>query len=142
MLLDYFSLLCLTASALALPKANNHAVHEERGGNSVWVPREDVRPDGSISLPVRIGLTQKNLHLGHDMLMKVSDPTSEAYGQHMSLEEVYSPRSEKLLCKADISRRLENYSLPPRELLTLFMNGLFHLVSTSRGSACLTAKAG
>ena len=61
----------------ALPTSTNHVLHEKRSGSSSWSPRPDIRLDKSITLPVRIGLTENNLHLGDDILMRASDPTSE-----------------------------------------------------------------
>lgn len=88
----------LAVGALALPRAHNHVVHEKRNMGSSWVPREDVRPHGKVKLPMRIGLTQTNLHLGHDLLMGVSDPASKKYGEHLSLTEVCVPLvSHKIL---------------------------------------------
>ena len=40
-------------------------------------------------LPLRIGLTQQDLHLGYDRLMDVSDPTSSNYGKYLSAEDVH-----------------------------------------------------
>ena len=82
-----------TAAAFAvtvasLPTSTNHVVHEKRSGSSSWSPKADVKPDGRIKLPVRIGLTEKNLHMGHDILMEVSDPKSEKYGKHLTAEQV------------------------------------------------------
>jgi tripeptidyl-peptidase-1 len=39
-------------------------------------------------LPIRIGLSQQNLHRGHDLLMSISDPSSPNYGQHLTANEV------------------------------------------------------
>ena len=87
-LLNLGTTLALAACALALPKSSRHVVHERRNKGSVWVPKEDYTVDKNFKLPVRIGLTQSNLHLGHDMLMKVSEPDSKDYGKHLSMEQV------------------------------------------------------
>lgn len=78
----------LTALATALPTSSNHVLHEKRSGSSSWSPKEGVKPDGRIKLPVRIGLAESNLHLGHDILMQVSEPTSKQYGKHWTNEQV------------------------------------------------------
>ena len=78
----------LAAFVAALPAPSNHVVHEKRSGSSSWSPHERLQPDRRITLPVRIGLTEKNLHLGDDMLMKVSDPASEDFGKHWTHEQV------------------------------------------------------
>ena len=72
----------------ALPTNTNHVVHEKRSGSSNWSPIQGAKPDGRITLPIRIGLTESNLHRGDDTLMEVSDPTSEKYGKHLTAEEV------------------------------------------------------
>ena len=74
--------------ASALPTSANHVVHEKRSGSSSWAPMQGTKPDGRITLPVRIGLTESNLHLGEDILMDVSNPDSEKYGKHLTAEEV------------------------------------------------------
>ena len=75
----------------ALPTSANHVVHEKRSGSSSWSQMQGAKPDGRITLPVRIGLTQSNLHRGDDILMEVSDPTSDKYGKHLTTEEVRRP---------------------------------------------------
>ena len=72
----------------ALPASVNHVVHEKRSGSSTWSPMKGAKPDGRITLPVRIGLTESNLDQGDDILMGVSDPTSEKYGKHLTHEQV------------------------------------------------------
>lgn len=94
MLLPIFTAAAAAAFATlsnALPTAANHVVHEKRSGSSSWSPMQGVKPDRRITLPVRIGLTESNLHRGDDILMEVSDPTSDKYGKHLSTEEVRRP---------------------------------------------------
>lgn len=76
------------AVATALPTSPSHVVHEKRSGSSSWSPMQDAKPDGRITLPVRIGLTESNLHRGDEILMEVSDPASKKYGKHLTAEEV------------------------------------------------------
>ena len=78
----------VVTGAFALPKSSSHTVHEKRSIGSQWSPREDVQVRPDSRLPMKIGLKQSNLHLGHDLLMSMSDPTSDKYGQHMSPQEV------------------------------------------------------
>ena len=78
----------LATTAVALPASVSHVVHEKRSSLSSWVARTDVKPNGSIRLPVRIGLTQSNLHLGHDILMDIADPSSQNYGKHWTAKQV------------------------------------------------------
>ena len=91
MLLPIFTAAAAAAFATlstALPTSANHVVHEKRSKSSSWSPIEGSKPDGHITLPVRIGLTESNLHRGDGILMEVSDPTSDKYGQHLTAEEV------------------------------------------------------
>ena len=77
----------IVAGVTALPTSTNHVVHEKRSGSSSWSPKQGAKPDGRITLPVRIGLAESNLHLGDEALMKVSDPDSESFGKHYSHKE-------------------------------------------------------
>lgn len=91
MLVPIFATAAAAAFAVvvtALPTSANHVVHEKRSGSSNWSPMQDAKPDGRITLPVRIGLTESNLHRGDEILMAVSDPSSERYGKHLTAEEV------------------------------------------------------
>ena len=90
MLLPIFAAAAATFAtiATALPTSANHVVHEKRSGASSWSPKQGAKPDGRITLPVRIGLTESNLHRGDEILMEVSDPESKKYGKHLTAEEV------------------------------------------------------
>ncbi|EME50290.1 hypothetical protein DOTSEDRAFT_68978 [Dothistroma septosporum NZE10] len=71
----------------ASPVAAPHVVHEKRNFlPHGWVKRYEV--DGSAELPMRIALTQSNLHQGYDWLMEVSHPESETFGKHWTAEDV------------------------------------------------------
>ena len=60
----------LAAQAAAVPFQASHIVHERRGYISkAWFKRD--RLDARAELPVRIGMTQRNLDTGHDLLMEV-----------------------------------------------------------------------
>jgi len=66
----------LFAGVLAAPAPSSHVMHEKRnGGPSTWKRSSDVLLDRSYILPMRIGLKQRNLDLGHDFLMDVSHPS-------------------------------------------------------------------
>ncbi|KAF6238225.1 hypothetical protein HO173_003505 [Letharia columbiana] len=87
------------AVATALPTSPSHVVHEKRSGSSSWSPMQDAKPDGRITLPVRIGLTESNLHRGDEILMEVSDPASKKYGKHLTAEEIielFAPAPESI----------------------------------------------
>ena len=60
----------LIAAAVAAPAPSTHVVHERRDYvPPAWVKWSKL--DARVKLPVRIGLTQRNLDLGHDLLMEV-----------------------------------------------------------------------
>lgn len=83
------------APALALP-SNNYVVHEARNptrtgdGNNHNKWKRGIRLHEDAVIPLRIGLTQSNLHLGYDKLMSVSHPDSEDFGNHLTEEEIHS----------------------------------------------------
>ncbi|KAF1990249.1 putative alkaline serine protease AorO [Aulographum hederae CBS 113979] len=73
--------------ASAAPAATSHVVHAKRDAvPKQWVKRSKL--ESNVVLPVRIGLTQRNLEHGHRLLMEVADPDSQKYGQHYSADEV------------------------------------------------------
>lgn len=58
------------ATAAAAPSSVRHVVHERREAQlQTWEKRSPVDP--SKKLPMRIGLKQRNLDKGHDLLMGV-----------------------------------------------------------------------
>ncbi|THH29362.1 hypothetical protein EUX98_g4824 [Antrodiella citrinella] len=78
----------LAGVVLAAPsRRSNHVVHEKRIIDPVdWIP--DRRLDAEKILPMRIGLSQQNLHRVEELLMSVSHPESPSYGQHFTPDEV------------------------------------------------------
>lgn len=74
--------------ALAAFHPAPHAIHEARESLPPnWVKRSD-QLNSQFKLPIRVGLTQSNLHKGYGLLMDVSSPHSSNYGKHYSKEEV------------------------------------------------------
>ena len=54
----------------AAPAPSGHTLHERRElEHSPWIKAE--RLHAKTTLPMRIGLTQSNLDIGHDLLMDV-----------------------------------------------------------------------
>ncbi|MCJ1435182.1 hypothetical protein MMC27_004553 [Xylographa pallens] len=100
MQLSLITLACvLAATAVALPASVSYVVHEKRSMLSSWVARTDVKPNGRIILPVRIGLMQSNLDRGHDILMDIADPSSENYGKHWTAKQIadtFAPSQESV----------------------------------------------
>jgi len=93
MLVPYL-LTAFLASCSASPLSSPHVVHEKR--NSIphgWAKRNKL--DRRAILPMRIALTQENLHKGEEWLMEVSHPESGKYGKHWSaanVAEAFAPR--------------------------------------------------
>lgn len=76
----------LAASAIAAP-SGVHVIHEKRDYvPDAWAKRGKL--DSRAILPIKIALTQSNLHRGEDVLMEVSDPTSPKYGEHWTADQV------------------------------------------------------
>lgn len=94
------ALLLLAASAVSALPSNNYVLHESRhshGRRGVW--KRNSRADADGILPLRIGITQSNLHLAYDRLMDVTHPASENYGKHLTQDEVielFAPEEESV----------------------------------------------
>ena len=86
----FTTIAAFAALASTLPTSSNHVVHEKRSAVSSWSHKVGTKPDARITLPMRIGLTENNLHMGEDILMEVSDPASEKFGKHLTAEQVGS----------------------------------------------------
>ncbi|OJJ43932.1 hypothetical protein ASPZODRAFT_101669 [Penicilliopsis zonata CBS 506.65] len=85
--MKFFAVLAFVAGTLTAP-TDRLVVHERRDAlPSAW--RETSRVHEKTMLPVRIGLTQQNLDISHDLLMEVSNYSSPRYGQYYSAQEVY-----------------------------------------------------
>lgn len=83
MRLSLVALCGFAASAFAVPTTTTverHVVHEKRDNvPQKWKRTARLTPDSVI--PIRIALTQQNLHLIEDHLLDVSDPDSANYGK-------------------------------------------------------------
>lgn len=96
----HFSLLACTGlivTAWAAPAAD-YILHEKR--NEIppgWRQVEKLKV--TEVLPMRIALTQSNLHRTEEFLMQVSHPESDTYGQHWSAKEIadtFAPTQESV----------------------------------------------
>lgn len=68
--------------------AVKHVLHEKRDiVPKTWRQHRRMHPDTVI--PVRIGMVQSNLDIGHDMLMEISDPDSPRYSQYYEADELH-----------------------------------------------------
>ncbi|EPS41024.1 hypothetical protein H072_5086 [Dactylellina haptotyla CBS 200.50] len=97
--------LLIAAAGLAVSSPvpySRYAVHESRKHLPHGWER-DSRLTGALEVPVKIGLTQANLHAGEELLLQVSHPDSPSYGKHWTAEEVrekFSPSEESYVAVA------------------------------------------
>ncbi len=117
--------LAVAVSAKPLRRSSKHVVHERRlATHSSWTRAS--RPHRSSVLPVRIGLTQENLHRAEEFLGDVSNPDSPNYGRHWSKEKVietFAPKKETI---DDVMEWLETEGIAPaRVRLSNARNWLF-----------------
>lgn len=99
----HFSLLAacsfITAAiAVPAPSSKRHVVHERRERLPInW--EKNAKLHGDSFMPLRIALTQSNLHRADEFLMDVSDPESPNFGKHWSAKQVaesFAPSKETL----------------------------------------------
>ena len=82
-----FSLLAVTS--MAAP-SSRYVVHQKRDNNVLeLIPRDDVL-NREATIPISIGLAQRNLAHADEFLMDVSHPDSPNYGRHWSPKKVDS----------------------------------------------------
>jgi len=104
MKLTTLAILCgFAAQALAAPAPVPYVLHEKRNIQSnKWTRRNDIKLNRDAIIPISIGLTQRNLENGYDLLMDVSHPESPNYGKHWSMEKV------SLLSRSECSQKLRS----------------------------------
>ena len=74
-------------TAAGIPAPSPYILHESRESSpGHWEKRLKAPHDARLS--VRIGLAQRNLHLGPHHLEEISDPTSPSYGKHWTAEQI------------------------------------------------------
>ncbi|TVY68680.1 Tripeptidyl-peptidase sed1 [Lachnellula suecica] len=87
----------LAAQSLAAPAPVPYVLHEKREINTDKWTHRDIKLNRDALIPISIGLTQRNLENGYDLLMDVSHPESSNYGKHWSMEkikETFAPSAE------------------------------------------------
>ncbi|KAK2025215.1 Pro-kumamolisin [Colletotrichum zoysiae] len=93
-------LAAFAAVAFANPvtRSHKHVVHEERHpARREWV--KSHRLHAMARLPVRIGLTQSNLHRANEFMNDVAHPDSPNYGKHWTHEDIintFAPSQEAI----------------------------------------------
>lgn len=90
--------LAAVAEATPLQRTVNHVVHEERPvARRSWT--KSSRLHSTKSLPVRIGLSQSNLHMADEYINAVSHPESASYGKHWTPKQIidaFAPKQESI----------------------------------------------
>lgn len=100
-------LAALAVAVSASPvSTTSHVVHERRSQPAhQWEKHSRLHP--AAVFPVRIGLTQQNLHRAEEFINEVAHPASKKYGQHWSKDkvaEMFAPKQETVdLVKAWLS---------------------------------------
>lgn len=82
------------ATPFTTPKVGQ-VLHDKRVDHPEW--RRTRRLEGHVKIPLRVGLTQHNVHMLPDYLMSVSDPESPSFGKHWTHEmivDAFAPSSE------------------------------------------------
>nr|POF14132.1 aorsin [Quercus suber] len=80
----------LAGLAASAPSANTHVLHEKRESHPIaWTKHS--RAEGHLLLPVKIGLTQRNLEHGDRFLDDISDPESANFEK---VANVFAPAKE------------------------------------------------
>ncbi|KAK9780096.1 putative Protease s8 tripeptidyl peptidase [Seiridium cardinale] len=90
--------LAVAVDAKPLGRTIDHVVHEERSvARRSWTRTR--RLHGLRPLPVRIGLSQSNLHKADDFINAVSHPKSANYGKHWTPKQIidtFAPKQESI----------------------------------------------
>lgn len=98
MLAGLIAALAVAIEAKPVRKATNHVVHEERlVARRSWT--KTARLHSLRSLPVRIGLSQPNLHNADEYINAVSHPKSADYGKHWTPKQIidtFAPKQESI----------------------------------------------
>lgn len=82
-------------AAAIVPRWGPAVVHERRVAHPGW--EDSHRLPAGVPVPLRIALTQQNLHALPDKLLAVADPESPTYGAHWSAADVavaFAPADE------------------------------------------------
>ncbi|KAH6712325.1 peptidase S8/S53 domain-containing protein [Leptodontidium sp. MPI-SDFR-AT-0119] len=85
--------------SFAHPAPPTHVVHEKREAQLDKWSKRDVKLNRDAIIPLSIGLTQRNLERGYELLMDVSHPESSNYGKHWSMQkikETFAPSVETI----------------------------------------------
>jgi tripeptidyl-peptidase I len=90
--------LVAVASSNPFQRSVKHVIHEEQPiAKRNWYKSSLLHK--AAKLPVRIGLTQQNLHLAEEFIYEVSHPDSSSYGKHWSSKkiiETFAPKQESI----------------------------------------------
>ncbi|KAJ7659862.1 subtilisin-like protein [Mycena rosella] len=101
MLAPLLTLVALASLSAALPSiGSTHVLHEKRAAEphaAGWMKARRV--EARQTIPLRVGLRQRNLDQLEDLLLAVSHPDSPKYGQHWSpaqIVDMFAPAHETI----------------------------------------------
>lgn len=96
--LQIFAALVVAVTASPISTTTRHVVHERRSEPPPrWSQHACLHPAAAI--PVRIGLTQQNLHRAEEFINQVAHPSSPDYGRYWSKQKVadmFAPTGETI----------------------------------------------
>lgn len=118
MLAPLVTLVALASIAAALPQSHSpHVLHETRAmapDAMGWLQARRLESERTI--PLRVGLRQRNLHQLEDLLLSVSHPDSPTYGAHWSpaqIVDMFAPAHETI---SAVKNWLEGAGFAPERL--------------------------
>ncbi|KAI1796887.1 subtilisin-like protein [Ganoderma leucocontextum] len=134
------AVVAVTAAAHS-PILSKRVVHEARS----FVPQGwslHRRADPDTLVPLKISLTQSNLHKLDEYLLEVSDPESENYGKHWTpkkVAEVFRPSQESI--DTVYTWLVNDYGIHPEKVRLSPNGGALHLaVSIAEAESILGSK--
>jgi len=84
----------------------------------------------ALPVQVQIAITQNNVNLAIDSLLKISDPTSREYGQHWSAQKVATNFAPPLQSRRSVADWLSKSGVPMAQLAPSHARGHFLIHST------------
>lgn len=127
--LVYSLLFALSVAAAPSPRAG-HVLHEKRARDPIdW--EQTRRLEADMVLPLRIGLSQTNLHRIEEILMSVSHPKSESYGKHLTQTEVVDTFAPSLETIKTVKNWLTGSGFADERLKLSKNKGWLHVVNAT-----------
>lgn len=130
MLLPFLQVLAICALVAGAPSRRaGYVVHEKRAVEPVeWAKTR--RLEAHKVLPLRIGLTQQNVHEIEEMLMSVSHPDSPTFGHHWSPERILEHFAPSKATIAMVKSWLIDHGIHPARIRVSLSKGWIDLNAT------------